>query len=405
MAGQKPLGNYLVIELSTFVAAPACGRLLAEWGADVIKVETMAGDPWRSYGRTMAMPNKEDHSPTWDITNASKRSISLDLRNPQGMEVLHRLLAKADVFVTNNRADALQSMRLDYETLREKYPRLVYALVTGYGEKGPDVNQPGFDTVAFWGRSGFLGDMVPADAPRIYTPAGLGDLAVGTSLFAGICAALLNREKTGKGDKVSVALYGAAIWYAGVMITSAQAKYGNKWPKERFDGNPLAIPYRCKDGEWILITILEYARYWPAFCKLLGRLDLIEDERFSSEASLMANRAAIIPLIEEAFIKKSSNEWLVLLREADIVHDRLRHYREIEKDEQAWANSFVYEHTFANGQTGILPSSPIRSAALGLPSDSRGPMRGEHSEEILKELGYAAGQIAGLKDGKVVKTL
>jgi len=319
------------------------------------------------------------------------------------MQVLHQLLEKADVFVTNNRADALKSMQLDYETLKEKYPRLVYALVTGYGEKGPDVNQPGFDTVAFWGRSGFLVDMIPPGAPPVYTPGGLGDLAVGTSLFGGVCAALLNRHQTGKGDKVSVALYGAAIWLAGVMITSAQEKYGNKWPKSRLEGNPLAIPYRCKDGEWIIITILEYARYWPALCKLLGRPDLIDDARFNSQTNVLANRAELIPLVEEAVLKKNSDEWISLLRAADIVHDRLSHYKEIEKDEQAWANNFIYEHAFANGQTGVLPSAPIQSAALGTPPDDRGPMLGENTKEILVDLGYSAQQIEEMQNNKVVK--
>lgn len=399
----KPLGGYKVVELSTYVAAPSCARLLGEWGADVIKVETMAGDAFRTFGATMMMPTKEDESPTWEITNANKRSIALDLRNPEGMKVLHRLLEKADVFVTNNRADALKSMQLDYETLKGKYPRLVFALVTGYGEDGPDVNQPGFDTVAFWGRSGILVDLVTPGSYPVYTPAAVGDLAVGISLFGGICAALLNREKTGKGDKVSVALYGAAIWLAGLMIASAQEGYGNKWPKSRFEGNPLAIPYRCKDGEWIMVTILEYARYWPAFCKLLDRPDLIDDERFNTLAGVLANRPALVPIVEEAFAKRDSGEWVKLLREADIVHDRLRHFKEITKDEQAWANNFVYEHSFANGNKGILPSPPVQSAAIGSPEKSRSPMLGEHSREILGELGYSKEQIEEMKNSKVFK--
>lgn len=403
MKTQKPLSNCRVVELSTYVAAPSCARLLGEWGADVIKVETMGGDAFRSFGATMSMPNKEDHSPSWEITNANKRGIALDLRKPEGMEALHKLLATADVFVTNNRADALKSMQLDYDTLKEKYPRLVFALVTGYGEDGPDVNQPGFDTVAFWGRSGFLVDMVTPGSYPVYTPAGLGDLAVGLSLFGGVCAALLNRQQTGKGDKISVALYGAAIWLAGIMITSAQDEYKNQWPKNRLAGNPLAIPYRCKDGEWIIITILEYARYWPAFCTLLDRTDLIGDERFNTQAGVLANRAELIPMIEEAFLKRNSDEWIVKLREADIVHDRLRHYKEITKDEQAWANHFVKEHIYSNGQKGILPCPPIQSADSDVSVFRRGPMMGEHTQEILAELGYTSEKIEAMKAGKIIK--
>lgn len=403
MNSNKPLKNCRVVELGSFVAAPSCARLLGEWGADVIKVETIGGDAWRFFGPTMSLPNMEDESPTWEVVNAFKRDIALDLKTPEGQKIFHQLLDKADVFITNNRADALKKMKLDYDTLKEKYPRLVYALVTAYGEYGPDVNQPGFDTVAFWGRSGFLVDMVTPEAYPIYTPAAFGDMSVGLSLFGGICAALYNRQQTGKGDKVSISLYGTAIWLASMMVMSAQECYGNKWPKSRLAGNPMAIPYRCKDGEWIIITIIEYARYWATFCNVIDRPDLINDTRFNTQAGVLANRTELIPILEEAFMEQDSDEWINRLRKADIVHDRLRHFKEISTDEQALVNNFVREHMFANGKKSVLPCPPVRSAVMGSTAFQRGPLLGEHTLEILTELGYNDQQIEEMKANKVIK--
>lgn len=397
MINQKPLSGYRIIELATFVAAPACARILGDWGADVIKVESPDGDAWRTYGQTMSMPANEEENPAWELANTNKRAITLDLKKPQGQKVLHDLLQTADVFITNNRLEALRKMQLDYESLKAKYPRLIYGIVTGFGEKGPDVNQPGFDTVAFWGRSGFLTDLVPDGAYPVYSPAGFGDLAVGSILCGGISAALLQREKTGKGEKVSISLFGAAVWLAGLMITATQSRYQNKYPKERLEGNPMVIPYRTKDKEWIFLSVLDYDRYWPALCKVIEREDLLTDKRFKTRLDMLTNRAALIPVLEEAFATKDINEWIVRLRKADIVHVRLQHFKEIENDQQAWANDFLYENTFANGAKAALPSSPVQWAESGSLSYQGSPLLGEHTKELLEELGYTPEQIEELK--------
>ncbi|HWR06970.1 CaiB/BaiF CoA-transferase family protein [Sporomusa sp.] len=403
MDNQKPLSGYRIVELATFVAAPVCARLLGDWGADVIKVESPAGDAWRTFGQTMSMPVNEDENPAWEIANTNKRAIAVDLKNPHGQKVLHDLLQTADVFITNNRIEALKKINLDYESLKEKYPRLIYGIVTGFGENGPDVNQPGFDSVAFWGRSGFLADLVPPGAYPVYSPAGFGDLAVGTILCGGISTALLKREKTGKGEKVSISLFGASVWLAGLMITSTQSRYQNKYPKERLEGNPMVIPYKTKDGEWVFLTVIEYDRYWPALCKVIEREDLITDARFKTRLDMLNNRAALIPILEEAFETKDIAEWLTRLREADIVHVRLQHLREIENDQQAWANDYLYENTFANGAKAILPSSPIQWAEAGALPRQSGPLLGEHTQELLEELGYTQEQIEELKNQRAAR--
>lgn len=400
----RPLNGYRVVELSTYVAAPSCSRLLADWGADVIKVESTAGDAFRYFGPTMSVPADDEENPLWDVLNSNKRGMGVDLKTPEGRDVLDRLLGKADVFVTNTRPEALEKLGLGYEAVKQRHAGLIYALVTGFGEKGPDVGLPGFDVVAYWARSGFMADLVKPDEYPMYAPAGFGDMTVGSTLFGGICAALLQRAKTGKGEKISISLYGAAVWFSGIVITTTQERYGNKYPKTRLEGNPLAIPYRCRDGEWIMLSILEIDRYWPVFCKALGREELPADERFKGRRGILDHRSELIPILEETFAARDREEWVSILTEADIVHARLQHFRDILRDEQAWANGSLYEATFANGEKAILPGTPLQFSEAGPAPRQRGPLLGEHTSEILGELGYSPEQIERLGARQIVKT-
>lgn len=262
--------------------------------------------------------------------------------------------------MTNLRPGALKKLELDYEHLKNKYPRLVYALITGFGEKGPDAGQPGFDVVAYWARSGFMVDLVKPDEYPMYAPAGFGDLTVGGLLFGGVCAALLNRERTGRGDKISISLYGSVIWFAGIVMTTTQERYGNTYPKTRLEGNPLAIPYKCRDGEWIMLSILEVERYWPVLCKTLGREDLITDERFKNRQAIQEHRSQLIPILEEIFLSKDAEEWRTFLKKADIAHEKLCHFKDIPKDPQAWRMTIFTKERL---KTVKRPSCPIRPSA------------------------------------------
>jgi crotonobetainyl-CoA:carnitine CoA-transferase CaiB-like acyl-CoA transferase len=368
----------------------------------VIKVEPPAGDVWHSWGPVMMTPASDEENPLWDIVNAHKRGIAVDLKHPEGRKIMQALLAKADVFLTNTRADSLREMQLDYESLKEKYPGLIFALVTGYGEAGPDSDRPGFDVVSFWARSGFMVDLVKPDEYPLYSPAGFGDLSVGTALFGGICAALFNRQRTGQGDKIAISLYGTAIWLSGVMITTAQERYGNVFPKARGEGNPIAVPYRCKDGEWVIIAVLNYEKHWPVFCKALGREDLAADPRFKTRQAMHQHKKELIRILEDVFTAKESAEWIELLTRADIVHERLRHFREVTRDAQALENNFVSEITVGGGQKAVLPNTPLKFERHQVRPPQRGPWLGEHTREVLEELGYPAEQIAEMKKSKVI---
>jgi len=403
MNDYKPLSGYRVVELSTFMAAPSCGRQLAEAGADVIKVEMTGGDPWRYFGKSMGFPVTEDEATPWDLYNSGKRRLAIDINSADSRKVLQQLLETADIFLTNQRPASLKKIKLDYDSLKERYPKLIYALVTGFGEKGPDADLPGFDVSAFWARSGFLVDLVKPDEYPIYAPSGLGDLIVGNTLYGGICTALLHRAKTGQGDKISVSLYGAAVWYLGLIITAVQDRYGSKYPKTRFEGYPTAIPYRSQDGGWIMLSLVDHDRYWTQLCRALAREDLIEDQRFSKLEYMTRNRAELVQILEAVFATRPLAEWTERLKKADVPHDRLCHFADVLQDRQAWANDFLYEWTFQSGKSAVLPRTPVLSELRGPAAFARGPLLGEHTHAVLQELGYAEEQIRRMQDTEIIK--
>lgn len=400
MINKRPLAGYKVVELTTYIAAPSCGRLLADFGAEVIKIEASSGDVWRVCGPLLQCPSEEKENPLFEIHNANKRSIAIDMKSAKGMEIFHRILKQADVFLTNNRPAALKKMGIDYDQLKDIYPRLVYALVTGYGEEGPDCDLPGFDVIAYWSRSGFLTDLADPSGYPVSTASGFGDTTVGTALFGGICAALLDREKTGKGDKLSVSLYGAAIWYSNLMVVSTQ--YGDVYPRPRVAGSPMASPYRCKDGEWIMIAVIDFKKHFKLLCEVCDIPWAAEDPRFLTIKSMTENRAQLFPLLEEGFARYDSAAMAKRLAAAGIVYDVMHHFKDISKDPQAFANDYVRKIQYANGREAVFAMPPIKSEKHGKSDYTRAPFLGEHGEEILKELGYEKEQISALKKDGVI---
>lgn len=398
---KKPLEGIRVVEFANFVAAPSAGRLLTDWGAEVIHVESVKGDVWRFYGPTCNCPATEQENPVFDIFNANKKDIQIDTKNEEGREVLFKLLETADVFLTNNRPKALLKAGLNYEALKDRFPRLVYAMLTGYGQEGPDCNAPGYDGVAFFSRSGFLTDMADPSGYPVNPPGCFGDATTGSILFGGICAALLGRERTGKGDLVEISLFGTVTWLVGVLMTFEQ--YGYTYPKSRQTMNPIYNFYRCSDGEWIQLAVLEYERFFKPLCEALGVPEVLEDPRFNVKKAMLSHRAELIAIFEEAFTKFTSQEISARLKAADIVFDRLRHFRELSKDPQALANDNVREITFESGNKAVLPMTPIKSGNIGQMPYRRGPLMGEHTDELMRGMGYSDEEIARLKEAGAIK--
>jgi len=395
----RPLSGIKVVELSTYVAAPSCGKLLSDWGADVIKVETASGDSWRTFGTTHKVTATEEENPMFDFVNGGKKSIVLNLKNEEGKEVLFSLLEDADVFLTNTRAKALRKMGLDYDTIKERFPRLIYATITGFGETGPQVDNPGFDVVAYWGSSGFLNDLsidTGSNYP-ILAPTGIGDVTCGTSLFGGVCAALLGRERTGKGDYVTVSLLGGAVWIMGFMYLRAQERYGDPFPKQRKNSPPMTAPYRCKDGEWIMLSILEYERYFPSLCNALGIPEIATDPRFANKKDMDAHREELFAILEERFLTKDCAEWREILTACDIVNDKLNHFKDLVSSEQAWVNNYFTTAKFANGGECTMPCPSIQSREIGKFDYKAGPLLGADTAEVLRSLGYSDEKIEEMK--------
>lgn len=394
----KPFAGIKVVELGTFVATPACAMLMAEWGADVVKVESGKGDNWRSYANIVSLPCTNDENPLFDMFNHGKKAISLDLKNPDARAVFDKLLSEADVFITSWREKALKKQGLDYDSLKGKYPKLIYAILTGYGDEGPNKDEPGYDNIAFWAKTGFLADqgiVTPGSYP-ILPPGGMGDLISGITLFGAVAAALYGRSVHGKGDRVSVSLYGTGIFTMGLMTTVTQERFKGPYPRPRYNCTAAYAPFECSDGEWIQLSVANWDAVSASLFDLLGLPELKNDERFLTNKQATKNRKELLEYMEPAFRTKTGAEWVELLTEADVAHDRLNHYRDTEKSEQAWANGYVTTHTTQNGNRCMVARPPLRSRNVGDVEFGCGPRLGENTAEILKALGYSDEQVADL---------
>lgn len=366
----KPLEGVTVVELSTYIAAPSCGRVLATQGARVIKVESPQGDVERKFGPTLFNPATDEENPIYDTLNGGKEAVMLDLKQPEEIEKLHKLLARADVFITNNRVQALKKMGLDYDRLSARHPHLIYALLLGYGEQGPKTDLPGFDAIAMFATGGFIQDMM-VDSPGaypIYLPMGFGDLICGTILAGAVGTALLGREKTGKGDYVSLSLYGAAMWLFSIMSTGTQ--FGYQWPRKRYQGGPMGVPYQTRDGKWVLPVVNEYERYWAAFCHAVGADEIIDNPRFCTKQATFdaQNRAECIQYFERCVAKLDSDELVAKLEAADIIASELAHFKDNHQSEQALMNGFMAPITYPSGDTITLAQPPVRMGSVAPPA-------------------------------------
>lgn len=394
MQNNQPLKGVRVIDLTYFIAGPGAARILADWGADVIKVEPSWGDPGRGTGRSMQMPTEVDVNPLYSTYNSNKRGIALDLKGEKGMEVLHKLLETADVFISSYRTKALVKLGLDYETLHEKYPKIVWAQVNGFGDFGPAKDNPGFDTVAFWARSGAMSDCAE-QGTTVNPPIGFGDATTSCSLAGGIAAALYEQQKTGIGKKVMVSLFGQAIWNLSSVVVSTQ--YGDEYPKTRKNAvSPVINSYRCSDGKWIFLSILEHERYFPILCQVLKRADLVEQEKFATTLSAKENGPELIQILDAEFVRYTQDEMDRMLTEADIAHEKIQGTKDLVTDQQALANNYVHPFTNRDGSMTYYAMPPVKFNTVEPVDIQDAPKVGQHNLEVLKELGYAEEEVAGL---------
>ncbi|HVW32925.1 MAG TPA: CoA transferase [Acidimicrobiia bacterium] len=390
-----------VLEVGIYAFAPAAGAVLADWGADVIKVEHPAtGDPLRGLVAYGVKPGDGGVTYLWEVLNRGKRSIGIDLATDAGRELVLTLCESADVFLTNFLGPACQRLGIDAEAVRTRNPRIVYARGTGHGPKGPDSDKGGYDGVSFWARSGVS---IAAMAPDARYPVGLpgpayGDIQSGAHLAGGIAAALFRRERTGDGAVVDVSLLGSGLWAMQPALAGAHASGQERLAPldRRRPANPLWNVYRTADGRFLTLSMLEGDRYWPGFCAAAGRPDLAADERFADGESRLAHIEACVEVLDGIFAEHTLEEWKEILARQDGPWSVTQTPRAALDDAQAAANDYLQWVKYDNGAALPLVNAPAqidgRPAALG-----RAPGHGEHTDEVLLEAGLSWDDLIELK--------
>jgi len=403
------LDGVKVVELATFIAAPSCARILASYGADVIKIEAPKGDDLRIVGRNYFYPTPDENGDTaMDVQNFNKKDIALNLKDPKGMEVLMKLLEDADVFLTNNRVKSLVKMGLDYDSLHAKFPRLIHASILGYGEEGPLKDKPGFDYTAYFARGGIANSLMEKGTSPCNAASGFGDNYAGIALSSGICAALYRQAKTGKGERVTVGLFDTAIY--GLNWLMGAGEYGSEMPITRKHANSaVSTTYKTKDGRWLQLAVLQYDKSIQTFAKALDVEFILKDERFATGAAMLQHIEELVEVLEPAFAKKNLAEWVDILTKADVPFEVLQTMEEITKDPQAWANDYIFKKTMKDGKNVYFIRTPIVfTEAPAVKEESgrgRAPKLGEDSTAVLKDLGYNDAAINDFKaSGVVIET-
>lgn len=397
----KPLEGILVVDFTIYFAGPSAGKILSDWGANVIKVEPLEGDPARSAGAVMGLRTDSGANPYWEMLNGGKRAISINMKSIKGQQIMERLLARANIFISNCRLNALKRLKLDYEELHCKFPHLIWGHISGYGNNGDDADKPGFDAAAYWSRPGALLDIADKEGYPVTNPFAMGDIATGTTLAGGVAACLYKQAQFGVGERVETSLFATGIWHSACLIQATW--HGDDWPKSRRKPfSPICNSYLCKDGQWMYLSIMDYKRYFPRLCSIINRLDLITDERFNSETALRDNSQELTSILDDIFIQQPYNVWDSHLTKADIVHNPIKHFQDIVNDKQAMANHYISFPANRDGSPEIMPSTPIQFSSNYI-EHSSAPLLGENTDEIMAYLGYSQNEIENLFSEQIIK--
>jgi crotonobetainyl-CoA:carnitine CoA-transferase CaiB-like acyl-CoA transferase len=393
-----------VVEVAAYVFVPVAGAIMADWGAEVIKVEhPTTGDPYRGLRNDFVkegLPN-----PMLELPNRGKRSVGIDIATPEGLDLLYKLVEDADVFLTSFMTGPLNRLKIDFESIKKINPKIVYVRGSGFGTRGPDADKPGFDAAATWARGGLLHRMTPPDAEApVSQPGSVGDLTGGLTIATGISAALFARERSGEAQQVDVSLYHVGMWIMsqsigaaplGLAPTPSRDTRANPW-------NPLVNTYRTGDNRWLMLCMLQPDPYWPDFCDHIGRADLTDDPRFNNIDTRQENSAELIKLLDEVFAERTLAQWRDTFVTLKGVWAPALSANEIAVDPQVLENGYFPEVEAEDGTTFRSVASPIQFGGELLGNLKAMPEHGQHTEEVLLEMGYSWENIADLKESGAV---
>ncbi len=397
-----------VVDMGHVFAVPVAGRILADWGADVVKVEPLSGEFTRGHRRIGGVERMFQFKggevfPQFEAFNMGKKGIALDLRQESGRDILYKLVKESDVFMSNYELGALKKLKADYHTLSQVNPKLIYAVLSSYGSVGPDKDERGFGPLAGWARCGaqYQSALEPEGIPPPECT-GLTDMIVSRDMVAGILAALLHRVKTGRGQELEVSLYNSAVW--SVLSDIVAALMGSPLP--RYDrtkrANPLVNVYCTRDNRWFQLNMGQSDLQWPGFCRAIERPELEKDPRFRDMLARERNCEELIRIIDEVLATEDRDEWTRRFKENDCICGVVQSPVEVVADPQALANDFFVEidHPVA-GRLKVV-STPVKFRQNPASPKGPAPEVGQHTEEILLDLGYSWDDITQLKEHKVI---
>lgn len=392
-----------VIEHATYMAAPGAGGILSDWGADVIKIEPPGGDPIRNFFATIGTDLQDN--PVFDFDNRGKRSIMLDTRTAEGQKILRELASEADVFLTNVRPGGLSRSGLDYESLKQTNPKLVYCSLTGFGLEGDDADKPGFDVASFWSRAGVASITVPKGQDPFPIRTAFGDHTTSMAAAAGICAALVQAQRTGKGQLVEASLLRAALFAMGsdFAIQLFFGRIGST--KSRHEQiQPLMNFFKTKDDSWFCIVSRQGNVDWAPICRAADRPDLIDDDRFTSAKGRRKNSAILVDYLDEAFGAFTKAEITERLDAESLAWAPVQTLAEVAADPQVMAAGGITEVPSASGDGTSFksPASPIRFPGSDDGPKGPSPKPGQHSRSVLEQIGYSDTEIDDLLAKKVI---
>jgi crotonobetainyl-CoA:carnitine CoA-transferase CaiB-like acyl-CoA transferase len=395
-----------ILEVAEHTFVPAASALLADWGADVVKIEHVErGDAMRGLASTGVVSISGDVHALLEHSNRGKKSLGLDLTSAEGIDILYRLAATADVFLTNKMPSVRKKLRIEPDQIKAANPRIIYVSGTGQGERGPDADKGSYDSLAFWCRAAVASGVTQPEYGHVVGPPGpgFGDSIGAMTIAGGIMGALFHRERTGEATTVEVSLMATGLWAQGQAIALSLLA-DQPWAPPPLGTprlNPLTQNYLTKDGRWVSLTCLQAGKYWPHLCAVMGRPELATDPRFSDHESLLANTVEAAAILREEFAGRTLTEWRELLDgfigQWAVVQDSL----EAASDPQSKANGYIQECRTASGSPFHLVAAPVQFGG-GPAQPGRAPQFNEHGDAVLEELGLDWDTVVDLKVRGVV---